>query len=51
MKKFDIRTRQGRARRRNRDDIFNPDSLQPHHGAELAMRQAAKTMKKMKKKM
>lgn len=30
MKKFDMNTRQGRARRANRTDLFNPDTLQPH---------------------
>jgi len=31
MKKYDITTRQGRARRANRTDLFNPETLLPHN--------------------
>lgn len=30
MKKYDIKTRQGRARRLNKPFLFNPETLQPH---------------------
>lgn len=46
MKKFDINTRQGRARRANATDLFNPETLQPHSEKYRKMLKAAKPRKK-----
>lgn len=46
MKKFDINTRQGRARRSNASHLFNPETLQPHNKKHREMLKAAKPQKK-----
>lgn len=46
MKKFDINTRQGKARRSNATDLFNPATLQPHTKEFCKRRKAAKPQKK-----
>lgn len=46
MKKFDINTRQGKARRLNATDLFNPGTLQPHTKKYREMLKAAKPQKK-----
>ncbi len=45
-KKYDIRTRQGRSRRRSDSTQFNPDTLLPHTAKFIAERKA----KRMKRK-
>ena len=42
MKKYDINTRQGRARRVGNTSQFNPDTLRPHSKKFVAARQAEK---------
>jgi len=47
-KKFDIRTRQGRARRRAKSSQFNPYTLYPNTESFVAMRRNMKQNRKAK---
>lgn len=42
MKKYDIKTRQGRALRLNNTSVFNPETLQPHSNEFRAALKAAR---------
>ena len=48
-KKFDINTRQGRARRRARPELFNQHTLQPHTAKFIAKRNEKKKPRKENK--